>query len=125
MPVSTESYKTACISENESSIAKAESSDYMRGRDSLNQDNHAASKEYFRRALFDNPSNKLVRFWYAVTLFEDNFHKRAIAQMNALAEELSITAANQLLEDGKTRAAELLRTVHMFKIKMEKENDTI
>ncbi len=75
-----------------------------------------------RRAMFEEPSNPMARFWYAITLYESDAQNRSLAQMNALADDLEKMDGNCLLNDGETRAEELLTTVRTFleKVPMER-----
>ncbi len=100
-------------------LDQADPQHYLSGQQSLTAGNHASAEEHFRKALFADPENLLIRFWYAVTLFEENAYKRAKVQMTALVSELEKVGRRELMSDNETSAGELLQSVRLFQKKME------
>lgn len=65
----------------------------------------------FRSALYLAPGDLVTRFWYATALQRAGKAKQARTQALHLTEELEQLAADELLSDGSTRAANLLQAV--------------
>ncbi len=68
-----------------------------------------------RKALFLDPDALLARCFYALALRELGELSQAMVQLQLLVNALGLRGESELLEDGETRAGELLQSVKFLK----------
>lgn len=73
----------------------------------------------FRRALFVDGSDRVVRYLYVRSLLQAGRRGLARAQLVELRAQLDATPSDVLLEDGETRAAELREEVESLMESLE------
>jgi chemotaxis protein methyltransferase CheR len=78
-----------------------------------------AALEDLRRLLFLKPGHRVGRYWYSVVLRGVGRTEQAVAQLRELERRLAVTDSEAILEDGKTRAADLLRAAAWLRASTE------
>ncbi len=80
----------------------------VRGQIYLASDAFDSAIDDFRQAMFIDPENAVVRFWYAYSLSKGGAVRRSMIQVKNLVSKLSTLGRHSVLEDGHTTAGELL-----------------
>jgi chemotaxis protein methyltransferase CheR len=78
-----------------------------------------AALEDLRRLLFMQPGHRMGRYWYSVVLRGVGRSEQAVAQLRELERRLAVTDSEAILEDGRTRAADLLRAAAWLRASTE------
>jgi predicted Zn-dependent protease len=78
-----------------------------------------AALEDLRRLLFIQPGHRVARYWYSVVLRSLGRAAQAVAQLRELERRLASATSDEVLEDGKTKAAELLSAAAWLRSSIE------
>ncbi|MCP4679106.1 MAG: protein-glutamate O-methyltransferase CheR [Deltaproteobacteria bacterium] len=87
----------------------------IRGQIHLAVDSFEDATNDLRRAVFIDPDDSVIRFWYAYSLQKSGASRRSLIQVNNLVSRLSDMQQQTRLKGGQTTVGELLSAARQLK----------